>query len=136
MYGGARPAGTPQQWTTVRFSETISKIYWEVGFILFYTTFGILVSASHNLMDLDPQISMVGASEAISGVLGVFTVVHKSPGADPGIPRVLYHSDQHFYGDPVAAGLYCIGEQPYLPSQKALASPGRFILQDSWPGWA
>ncbi len=51
--------------------DTLGKLF----FVLFYFLCGFFAAFSHVLADLDSQIPMVGASGAISGILGAYVVL-------------------------------------------------------------
>ena len=47
-----------------------------IKFIFFYLICGLLASLSHILLESDSQIPMIGASGAISGVLGAYILLY------------------------------------------------------------
>lgn len=54
------------------FADNVEDLLGEVPFVLFYLTCGVAALAAHVLVDPDSQIPLVGASGAISGVLGAY----------------------------------------------------------------
>ncbi|CAI2717996.1 rhomboid family intramembrane serine protease [Nitrospina watsonii] len=57
------------------FGNNIEDQLGKLRFILFYLTCGALAAGSHVAADLNSQIPMVGASGAISGVLGAYLML-------------------------------------------------------------
>lgn len=58
------------------FGNNIEDSLGHLRFIVFYVTCGIIAAASHILISPDSQIPMIGASGAISGVLGAYLLLH------------------------------------------------------------
>lgn len=57
------------------FGNNIEDVMGHAKFVLFYITCGILAALSHALTDPSSTIPMVGASGAISGVLGAYLLL-------------------------------------------------------------
>jgi membrane associated rhomboid family serine protease len=57
------------------FGNNIEDVMGHAKFIIFYVTCGILAALSHAVTDLSSTIPMVGASGAISGVLGAYILL-------------------------------------------------------------
>ncbi len=57
------------------FGNNIEDVMGHGRFIVFYLTCGILAALSHALTDSSSQVPMVGASGAISGVLGAYLLL-------------------------------------------------------------
>jgi membrane associated rhomboid family serine protease len=57
------------------FGNNIEDVMGHVKFIVFYVTCGILAALSHALTDPASTVPMVGASGAISGVLGAYLLL-------------------------------------------------------------
>jgi membrane associated rhomboid family serine protease len=57
------------------FGNNIEDVMGHVKFIIFYVTCGILAAFSHALTDPASAVPMVGASGAISGVLGAYLLL-------------------------------------------------------------
>ena len=57
------------------FGNNIEDILGKFRFVIFYLVCGTLASLGHILTDLHSEIPMVGASGAISGILGAYLVL-------------------------------------------------------------
>ncbi len=57
------------------FGNNIEDVMGHVKFAIFYVTCGILAALSHALIDPSSAVPMVGASGAISGVLGAYLLL-------------------------------------------------------------
>jgi membrane associated rhomboid family serine protease len=57
------------------FGNNIEDVMGHVRFVIFYITCGILAALSHALIDPASTVPMVGASGAISGVLGAYLLL-------------------------------------------------------------
>jgi len=57
------------------FGNNIEDVLGKFRFILFYFTCGALAALSHIATDYNSQIPMVGASGAISGILGAYMIL-------------------------------------------------------------
>ncbi|SVD74699.1 uncharacterized protein METZ01_LOCUS427553, partial [marine metagenome] len=57
------------------FGNNIEDVLGKFRFIIFYLVCGTLASMGHILTDLQSEIPMVGASGAISGILGAYLVL-------------------------------------------------------------
>jgi membrane associated rhomboid family serine protease len=57
------------------FGNNIEDVMGHVKYIVFYLTCGILAALSHALTDPSSSIPMIGASGAISGVLGAYVLL-------------------------------------------------------------
>lgn len=57
------------------FGNNIEDVMGHARFVIFYLACGVLAALSHAVTDLSSQIPMVGASGAISGVLGAYLLL-------------------------------------------------------------
>jgi len=57
------------------FGNNIEDVLGKVRFILFYLICGLIAALCHVFMDTQSQIPMVGASGAISGILGAYLML-------------------------------------------------------------
>ena len=57
------------------FGNNIEDVLGKVRFITFYLLCGVIAAMSHVFMDTGSEIPMVGASGAISGILGAYLVL-------------------------------------------------------------
>lgn len=57
------------------FGNNIEDVLGKLRFILFYLTCGVIAAACHIAADFDSKIPMVGASGAISGILGAYLML-------------------------------------------------------------
>jgi membrane associated rhomboid family serine protease len=57
------------------FGNNIEDVLGKMRFILFYLVCGVIAAMCHVFMDAGSQIPMVGASGAISGILGAYLVL-------------------------------------------------------------
>jgi membrane associated rhomboid family serine protease len=57
------------------FGNNIEDQLGHLKFVLFYGASGVLATLSHALVDMESQIPMIGASGAISGVLGAYLLL-------------------------------------------------------------
>ena len=57
------------------FGNNIEDVMGHARFVVFYTTCGIVAALSHALTDPSSTIPMIGASGAISGVLGAYVLL-------------------------------------------------------------
>ncbi len=57
------------------FGNNIEDVLGKVRFVMFYFLCGIIAALSHVFADVNSQIPMVGASGAISGILGAYLVL-------------------------------------------------------------
>ncbi len=58
------------------FGNNIEDVMGHVKFIVFYLLCGILAALSHAMIDSESAVPMVGASGAISGVLGAYLLLY------------------------------------------------------------
>lgn len=58
------------------FGNNIEDVMGHVKFIVFYVACGILAALSHAAIDSDSAVPMIGASGAISGVLGAYLLLY------------------------------------------------------------
>jgi membrane associated rhomboid family serine protease len=58
------------------FGNNIEDIMGHVRFIFFYVLCGIIAALSHAAIDPDSTVPMIGASGAISGVLGAYLLIY------------------------------------------------------------
>lgn len=56
------------------FGDNIESVFGSVRFLIFYLLCGMLAFASHYVFAMDSAIPMIGASGAISGVLGAYAL--------------------------------------------------------------
>ena len=56
------------------FGDNVEDILGKLPFILFYLVCGIVAALTQALPEPDSQIPMIGASGAISGILGAYVV--------------------------------------------------------------
>ena len=57
------------------FGNNIEAVLGKFRFILFYFVCGTIAALGHIATDMDSQIPMVGASGAISGILGAYLIL-------------------------------------------------------------
>jgi membrane associated rhomboid family serine protease len=57
------------------FGNNVEDVMGHVRFVIFYITCGVLAAFSHALIDPSSAVPMVGASGAISGVLGAYLLL-------------------------------------------------------------
>ncbi len=60
------------------FGDNVEDALGHIGYIVFYLLTGILASAAHILLNTTSMIPSVGASGAISGVLGLYIIFYGS----------------------------------------------------------
>ena len=58
------------------FGDNVEDVMGHARFVVFYVTCGILAALSHAVTDPSSTIPMVGASGAISGVLGAYVLLY------------------------------------------------------------
>lgn len=58
------------------FGNNVEDVMGHVRFVVFYLTCGILAALSHALTDPSSTVPMIGASGAISGVLGAYLLLY------------------------------------------------------------
>lgn len=58
------------------FANNIEDHYGHVGFVVFYVVCGIAAALAQALPAADSQVPMIGASGAVSGVLGAYAVLY------------------------------------------------------------
>lgn len=58
------------------FGNNIEDVMGHVKFVIFYITCGILAALSHAMIDQNSVVPMVGASGAISGILGAYLLLY------------------------------------------------------------
>ncbi|HNS73245.1 MAG TPA: rhomboid family intramembrane serine protease [bacterium] len=73
LHGGVMHLGGNMLYLFI-FGDNIESVLGSVRYLLFYLLCGVLAFASHYIIDLSSQIPMIGASGAISGVLGAYAV--------------------------------------------------------------
>ncbi len=73
LHGGLMHLGGNMLYLFI-FGDNIESVLGSVRYLLFYLLCGVLAFASHYIIDLSSQIPMIGASGAISGVLGAYAV--------------------------------------------------------------
>ena len=75
MHGGiAHLLGN--MWFLWIFGDNIEHDLGKVRYLIFYLVCGVLASLSHVLLDVSSQIPSLGASGAISGVMGAYLLMH------------------------------------------------------------
>jgi membrane associated rhomboid family serine protease len=67
-------------WFLFIFGDNVEDKFGKVGFLIFYLLAGIVAGLSHLLLNLGSNIPAVGASGAISGVLGAYLVFYPNAG--------------------------------------------------------
>ncbi len=73
LHGGFMHLGGKMLYLFI-FGDNIESVLGSLRYLLFYLLCGVAAFASHYLFDLSSQIPMIGASGAISGVLGAYAV--------------------------------------------------------------
>ena len=63
-------------WFLWIFGDNIEDFLGSLGFIVFYLLTGVAATMAHILTTRNPEVPLVGASGAISGVLGAYVVLH------------------------------------------------------------
>jgi membrane associated rhomboid family serine protease len=63
-------------WTLWLFGRALEERLGAPRFILFYLACGLIAGLTHFAFNLDSAVPVIGASGAIAGVLGAYTVVH------------------------------------------------------------
>ena len=58
------------------FGNNIEDVMGHVKFVIFYVTCGVLAALSHAMIDPNSTVPMVGASGAISGILGSYILLY------------------------------------------------------------
>jgi membrane associated rhomboid family serine protease len=58
------------------FGDNVEDAMGHVRFALFYCLCGILAAVAHSQMTASPDLPLIGASGAISGVIGAYVVLH------------------------------------------------------------
>lgn len=75
LHGGlAHLAGN--MWFLHVFGDNVEDMLGHVRYLVFYLLTGVVAVLAHGLIDTQSQIPLVGASGAISGVLGAYIVLH------------------------------------------------------------
>ncbi len=67
-------------WFLFIFGDNIEDRLGHLGYLLFYLAAGVVASLGHYLLNLGSSVPAVGASGAISGVLGAYFVFYPSAG--------------------------------------------------------
>jgi len=73
LHGGLMHLGGNMLYLFI-FGDNIESVLGSLRYLLFYLLCGVAAFASHYLFDLSSQVPMIGASGAISGVLGAYAV--------------------------------------------------------------
>lgn len=73
MHGGFLHLGGNMLYLFI-FGDNIESVLGSIRYLLFYLLCGVLAFASHYIFDLASQTPMIGASGAISGILGAYAV--------------------------------------------------------------
>lgn len=73
------------------FADNIEDELGPVRFILFYLACGIAAALAQSLLEPRSQVPMIGASGAISGVLGAYLVLHPRARVTGVIPPFFFH---------------------------------------------
>lgn len=63
-------------WFLWIFGDNIEDDLGKVGYLVFYLVCGLIASLAHVFMNMSSQIPSLGASGAISGVMGAYLVLH------------------------------------------------------------
>lgn len=58
------------------FADNIEDAFGHLGFVLFYLLCGIAAGLSHAIMEPTSQVPVIGASGAVSGVLGAYLLLY------------------------------------------------------------
>jgi membrane associated rhomboid family serine protease len=58
------------------FGDNIENVMGHIKFVIFYLLCGVLAALSHALIDPQSNVPMVGASGAISGILGAYLLLY------------------------------------------------------------
>lgn len=58
------------------FGDNVEDAMGHVRFILFYLMCGIFAALTHSVLTTSPQVPLVGASGAVSGVIGAYLMLH------------------------------------------------------------
>ena len=58
------------------FADNIEDAFGHVGFALFYVICGIVAGLCHAIMEPGSQVPVIGASGAVSGVLGAYLLLY------------------------------------------------------------
>lgn len=72
------------------FANNIEAAMGSLRFIVFYALCGVAAALSQGLMDIDSEVPMIGASGAISGVLGAYMLLFPRARVLIVIPIVIY----------------------------------------------
>jgi membrane associated rhomboid family serine protease len=57
------------------FGDNVEDFFGHFGYLLFYFVCGIVASLAHDFSDLSSQLPALGASGAISGIMGAYLVL-------------------------------------------------------------
>jgi len=63
-------------WFLWIFGDNIEDDLGKVGYLIFYLVCGLIASLSHVFMNMSSEVPSLGASGAISGVMGAYLVLH------------------------------------------------------------
>ena len=67
-------------WFLFIFGDNIEDKFGHLGYLLFYVAAGVVATFGHYLLNLGSVVPAVGASGAISGVLGAYFIFYPSAG--------------------------------------------------------
>src|SRR5207253_3075569 len=63
-------------WFLWIFGDNIEDDLGKVGYLIFYLVCGLIASLAHVFMNMSSQVPSLGASGAISGVMGAYLLLH------------------------------------------------------------
>jgi len=81
-------------WYLYLFGDNVEDRFGKVKYVIFYLLSGLAAALVHYLTDINSTVPTIGASGAISGVLGAYLVF---------FPKVHVHVASYYYGGTVPA---------------------------------
>jgi membrane associated rhomboid family serine protease len=75
MHGGLGHIAS-NMWFLHVFGDNVEDTLGHVRYLVFYLVTGVVAVVAHGLIDASSQVPLVGASGAISGVLGAYIILH------------------------------------------------------------
>lgn len=78
-------------WFLWIFGDNIEDDLGKVGYLVFYLVCGLIASLAHVFMNMSSQIPSLGASGAISGVMGAYLVLHPQRRVTVILLRIITH---------------------------------------------
>jgi membrane associated rhomboid family serine protease len=88
-------------WFLWIFGDNIEDDLGKVGYLVFYLVCGLIASLSHVFMNMSSDVPSLGASGAISGVMGAYLVLHPQRRVTVILLRIITHVPAY-----VAVGLW------------------------------